>query len=129
MPSLPPSPGPIRAIAAITVAQVLIVAVLAFIELLRPGGVFEDPGLHIFWLLVIALTSFASWQLLQARPWARSVLITWHLLLAMSFIASIRLIGFTALIGFAASAIAIFLFTRPSAREFIVDRRSEMLDD
>ncbi|HHW83604.1 MAG TPA: hypothetical protein GX743_07330 [Actinomycetales bacterium] len=129
MATLPPSPRSIRAVAAITVFQVLAVTVLAFVELIRPEGAFEDPGLHIFWLLVLLIAVFASWHLMKGRPWARSILVTWHLLLAMSFIASFRIIGLASSLGLIASVAAIVLLTVPTSRDFIVDRRSELLDD
>lgn len=126
---LPPSPRSIRAVALVTVVQVLLVVIAALVEMFSPDGSFRDPGLHIFWLVVTLLAVLASWQLMRGRPWARSVLVTWHLLLIFSFISISGVIGLSAWVGLGMSVLAIILFILPSSRRFIEDERARIFDD
>lgn len=125
-------PRTVLAIVVVSAAQILLVAVSMILDLFQnPGSLAASAGVYAFWAIAAALVLLTCWQLLKARAWARSVLITWHLLVVFSFISigSASAWTWVSVLGLGTSLGAFGLFMTPSARGFIQDRRAEMFED
>lgn len=126
----PSPPWSVAAVAAVSAFEIVAAAVLMAVEVVGdPSGLRSSAGIFIFWVIAGAIILTASWQLARARPWARTVLATWHIIALLSFISLIRALGVWSVLGAVASGAALVLLLTPSTRAYIVDHRSDVLDD
>ncbi len=126
------APWSVLVIAVISVAEILALAGLMVAEAAAdPDSIPASWGTYAFWLVAGLLVVLTALQLLRARAWARSVLITWHLIVLFSLITIGAGLAWAwwVLLGLAASAIAFLLFLAPASRAFIQDNRSDFLAD
>lgn len=113
---------------SLTIVGVVVLAVFSVVGLVR-AGVYTAPaiGTTAFFVVLALLMSSVARQLGRGKAWARSVVITWSIILFLSFLTLVRLLEWQAYVAMAFGAATLVALVLPSSRRFIQRRR--LLDD
>lgn len=137
MPETPRAPRSVLVTALLSVAEAVVAAIVTGISMIGSAAQasVDNLGVELFWIAAAVLVAWIAWQYVRARPWARTAIVTWHLLVVFSLISLLRFMSVLStvdrigvVVGILASLTAVGLVFTREARAHIVDTRADILD-
>lgn len=125
---MPTAPGGIRAAAAFSILGALALVATAIVDIVRTRdfemSTFVTAG---FYLLVTVILILVARKLREGSGTARSIVITWSLILVLAMITLIQILGWVSYVGIALGVATLIALALPSSRAFI--RPRELFQD
>lgn len=125
---MPTAPGGIRAAAALSILGALALVATAIVDIVRTRdfemSAFVTAG---FYLLVTVILILVARKLREGSGTARSIVITWSLILVLAMITLIQILGWVSYVGIALGVATLIVLALPSSRAFI--RPRELFQD